>query len=323
MRRFRARLASWRRRREPEAASGAGVDRRTMLVGAAATAGIVAAGAAPALASPAGAAPGVSAASGLAGYAPAAVVAASDVSVVPAGEIIDTNAQAALEALDRRLSKAHLIDDLQVAMTIVDDFMGNTATSGTIGQLGWALGAGATGTAAVAAISAEPGLFNLTTGTTATGWQNLNLGNNNLMGTPVLMCEWRVRISPLNDATDTFSCWLGLDNNLVGTEPMSGFYFRYTAADGPNWRAVCANAGARTVVDTTKAADTNFHRFRITNDGGGVARFYIDSVLLATIITSLPAGRTYSPSVSIRKTAGTASRGVSVDYFALRYERAR
>ena len=65
-------------------------------------------------------------------------------------------------------------------MTLVDDFMGNTATSGTIGQLGWALPAGATGTAAGPPGRAEPGIFVIGTGTSASGWHGMNLGSNNL-----------------------------------------------------------------------------------------------------------------------------------------------
>lgn len=318
------RWAWLRRRRASNLASGSEVDRRTLLMGAAATAGVVAVGASPAIAAPAAAAtPSLTDATFAAGLATTALVAASDVSVVPAGELIDTDVQAALEALDRRLSKVHLIDDLQVAATLVDDFMGNTAASGTIGQLGWALPVAATGTATVGVSVGQPGIFTIGTGTSASGWQDLNLGDNNLQGGRVMLCEWRCRIYALDTTSDKCSWWLGLHNNLAGAEPTTGFYFRYTAGDGANWHAVCANAGSRMAVNTNTAADTNYHRFRITCDGNGIARFYIDSALVATITTSLPTTNRYSPNLSIRKTAGTTARFVSVDYFALRYEHAR
>jgi hypothetical protein len=326
MRGIRDRLRGLRRRRASEA-SGAAVDRRTLLVGAAASAGV--AGVAAAGMSASGAAASTSAVPALpevaatSAFGGGALVAASDVSVLPAGEIIDTDAQAVFQALDRRLSKVNLIDDLQVAMTLVDDFMGNTAKTGTIGQLGWALTLGATGTAAVGVIVNEPGLFLIGTGTSTSGWQGISLGNNNLRGAPTLLCEWRLRANP-NDGSNAASYWFGLHNNLAAAEPTTGIYFRCTAADGASWRAVCANAGARTVVDTAVPVDSIFHRFRMTSDGSGIARFYIDGNLVATIVTNLPGptGR-HSPCATIRKTAGTAERKAAIDYFALRYEHAR
>ena len=203
-----------------------------------------------------------------------------------------------------------MFDDLQVAMTLVDDFMGNTATSGTIGQLGWALPAGGTGTAAAAAGASEPGIFVVGTGTTASGWHGINLGSNNLIGSPVLMCDWRVKLTNVNNASDKFSCWFGLHNARHRVEPTSGFYFRYTP-DDTHWFAACADGGTPNAVTTNVVADTNFHRFRITSDGVGVARFYIDDAQVAMLSSSLPSTNRYTPNVMIRKTAGTAARNVA------------
>ena len=74
---------------------------------------------------------------------------------------------------------------------------------------------------------------------------------------------------------------------------------------------------------TNVVADTNFHRFRITSDGGGVADFYIDDAQVALLSSSLPSTNRYTPNLMIRKTLGTAARNVRVDYFGLRYEQAR
>ncbi len=303
-----------------ESATGSEVRRRTLLVGAAATAGAVAVGTSPAVASPAvGSTPLVSGASAL-GAAGSGSVAASDVSVVPVGEITDTDVQSALASLDGRLGKVHLIDDLQVAMTLVDDFMGTTTTSGTIGAIGWASLTGATGTITIPSVAGGPGIVQASTGTTSTGFQGINLGAS-LKGAPVLMCEWRVRLTNTNVAGDAASCWFGLHNDSHGAEPTTGLYFRYTAADGPNWRAVCNNGGASTNVNTPVAADVAFHRFRITSDGAGVVRFYIDDVLVATITSNIPStSNRHGPALSVRKTTGTTSFGALIDYFAMRYE---
>jgi len=241
--------------------------------------------------------------------------------VEPTGEITKTNAQEALAELDGRLSKVQMFEDLQVATTLVDDFMGNTATSGTIGQLGWALPSGATGTAFAAAGASEPGIFVIGTGTASSGWHGINLGSNNLFGAPLFMCEWRVKLTHLNSPADQYSCWFGLHNATAALEPTSGFYFRYTPGD-THWFAACADGGAPNAAATDVVVDTNFHRFRITS-GAGVARFYIDDVQKAMLSSSLPSSNRYTPNVMVRKSLGTAARNLRIDYFALRYEQPR
>jgi len=326
MGRLRARWARLRGRgkRKLVEVEGEGFDRRTLLVGAAATAGVVAAaGASPAIAAPAATATsGVTAANLALTQTPPGTIPASQVSYVPTGEIQKTDVQSVLEVMDLRLSKVQLIEDLQVAMTLVDDFMGNTSASGTIGQLGWALPAGATGTAAAAAGATEPGIFVLGTGATSSGWHGINLGSGTLVGSPVMMCEWRIKIPNLNTLSDMYSCWFGLHNATTPSEPSAGYYFRYTP-DDTHWVVACADGGAPNAVATTVAVDTNFHRFRITADGAGVARFYIDDAQVGLITSSVPTTNRYTPNVMIRKSAGTASRTIRLDYFALRYEKAR
>jgi len=312
-----------RRRRKREPAAGEGVDRRTLLMGAAATAGGVAAGTSPAIASPGSAKTPALTAVALAPAQTPDPIPATQVSVVPTGEIKKTNAQAVFEDMDLRLSKVNLFEDLQVAMTLVDDFMGNTSTSGTIGQLGWALPTGATGTAVTAVGASEPGIFVVGTGTSASGWHGINLGSNNLVGSPLFMCEWRLKLTNLNSALEKYSCWFGLHNSTTAVEPTAGFYFRYTAADGPCWQAACADGGTPNAANTNVVANADFHRFRITCDGGGVARFYIDDNLAALIFGSLPSMTRYTPNLMIRKTTGTTARTVRVDYFAMRYEQPR
>jgi hypothetical protein len=313
-------------RRKLERSDREGIDRRTVLVGAAATAGVVAANATPSMAAPAStaktAAVALPATNLAVAQTPPGTIPASQVTYVPTGEILDTDVQSVLSTMDQRLSKMRLIDDLQVAMTLVDDFMGATSASGTIGQLGWALPAGSTGTAAVAAAASEPGIFVLGTGTTPSGWSGINLGANNLIGAPVLMCEWRLKLTQLNNASDKYSLWFGLHNAISGSEPTTGMYFRYTSAD-TQWFAACADAGTPNAVATNVAADTDFHRYRMTADGAGVARFYIDDAQVAVVVSSLPSTNSYTPNLIIRKNVGTVARTVRVDYFALRYEHAR
>ena len=326
-----------RRRGADKSGSSSVVDRRTVLVGAAGAAG--AASIAAAAASPVGlatvAASGASAhASALAlplGVTRAAqttgAVSADQVSVEPAGEITDTNAQAVFEELDARLGKAHLIDDLKTAMTLVDDFMGGTNASGAVGQLGWSLAG--IGSASIGTEITPPGQFVIGTGGTAGGAKALFLGVDTLEGHPVFMCEFRLKMNALNDSQNRHSCWFGLHNDRAGAEPATGYYFRYDATSA-KWNAVCAKAGTRTVVnnssDPVATANTGYRRFRITCDGAAyypIARFYIDDVLIATINTNVP-GLRFAPAASIKKTysasLAVATRSLTIDYFALRFE---
>jgi hypothetical protein len=319
----------WRTRRTARArsTSSAMVDRRTVLAGAAGAAG--AAGIAAGVGSSLGHATAAAALPAMFAASPTPVVAADQVSVVPAGELTSTDAQAALEELDGRLNPVHLIDDLQVAVTRVDDFIGGTAASGSIGELGWSIGG--TGGARTTIDGSEPGVFVVDTGGKVGGAKALFFGGGSLVDHPVLMCEWRLRMNALNDANNRHALWFGLHDDQTGAaEPTTGFYFRYDGTDG-KWKAVCANAGARTVVVGSKVADTAYHRFRITCDGSTtspIARFYVDDLLIATITASVPSGtHRYAPAASIRKVfpanlAG-ATRSLYADYFAMRWEHAR
>src|SRR5262245_8694505 len=116
-----------RSRRRRELTAGEGLDRRTVLMGAAATAataGAVAAGASSAVGPQAASAAPALAATNLAiAQVPPDTLPASQVTVVPTGEITKLDAQAVFEDMDRRLSRVQMFEDLQVAMSLVDDFM--------------------------------------------------------------------------------------------------------------------------------------------------------------------------------------------------------
>ena len=333
---------------EVDAPEGGGIRRRALLFGAATGAGVVAANAVPTCGSaPAVASPAVAAAPLVSSLFQTSGLTAADVTVDPAGEIVDDNVQLVLEALDQRLGRARLINDQAVAMTIVDDFMGSSVTGSRVGPVGWTVGnTGTNGAVAVPQIMICPGVVNIGTNAVAGGWQNIHLGSNILLGSPVLVGEWRFRLAALNAlGSDECSVYVGLHDNVSGAdptklEPTNGFYFQYSPADPDiganyvpgNWWAVCANTQTvngvttthRTKVDCGVAAETtSFHRFRITSDGGGNALFSIDGVQIPDVISlNLPSGL-YAPTAAITKTTGAAGRSLSLDYFALRYEQAR
>jgi hypothetical protein len=75
----------------------------------------------------------------------------------------------------------------------------------------------------------------------------------------------------------------------TNTPNRSTIAFRYSAGTDTTWKATTqVTGGSQTVVDTTVAVDTNPHNFEFTYDGTTV-RFYIDTVLRASITTNIPA----------------------------------
>jgi hypothetical protein len=273
---------------------------------------------------------------------------ATDVVVEPTGELLGDDLQEAIHDLDTRAAKSRPIDDVQVAMTITDDFMGNTPTSGRIGTLGWTIGPNGTGgggTVAYSTLTSRPGVVRLgVDGATAT-WVAINLGVQ-LYRTPVFVQETLARIEKENDATGSVVARFGLGNNLNAQESHVGYYFSYgPSPDEPNgpqsWCAVCAVGGVRERVPINMPAVppiTGWHRFRITSDGAElilgnslvhvtVLRYYVDDITqpVAEIVTNTQSSfQRYAPIIGIRRTAGTdTQRGLFVDSYQLRWETTR
>ncbi len=61
--------------------------------------------------------------------------------------------------------------------------------------------------------------------------------------------------------------------------------FRYDAAVDTHWQAVVCTAGLQTTTDTGVTPDTNFHQFKIAQDGAGGWNYSIDGTLVANIPT--------------------------------------
>lgn len=172
----------------------------------------------------------------------------------------------------------------------------------------------------------EPGVLNILCTGVGT-WNNCHLGSM-LELTPVFTCEYRAKVI-VNNGVQESSSYFGLIDLQFDLEPKSGFYFKHTSASG-NIRAVVANNGTRSEVDTGVAADSTyddtFHRYKIVNDGGGNAYFYIDGTLCNNmpINTNHPgSGNRYGPGFSSVKTLGSGTKGLQIDQFTLRYEDSR
>jgi hypothetical protein len=137
--------------------------------------------------------------------------------------------------------------------------------------------------------------------------------------------EWRAKVPDLSTASDEFAVTLGAASDPTAGESSLGYYFRYERELGGNWVACVASGTDRTRVDSgVPVVADGFVRARVMNDGAGIAYFYLDGSLVATISANHPPERsTYGPVAGITKTSGSADRSVVVDYFAARFETAR
>jgi hypothetical protein len=264
---------------------------------------------------------------------------ATEVTIDGHGQISQGNVQDAMFYMDDRLAKSHVVDDLKSTTTLFDEFMGTTVASGSIGQLGWTSANGAPVEARI--LTSYPGIIRINTGVATNANMVIHLGTSTLRGCPVFVQETRCRLNTTNATDGPASVYFPLTDNVNAQPPNNGCYFRY-ASDSPDpqyWWAGCASAGARTevrcqvpVTNAPVEANSSFHRFRVTRDGGlasggGVVRFYIDGDRVAEITDHLPSNTDgfYGPTIGLRKNNGTVGliRSLDVDYYALVWEVSR
>jgi hypothetical protein len=246
---------------------------------------------------------------------------ATEITATPSGELVGADVAEQLLELDLRAGSLRRLHDLRNAWEDYDDFVNTANANGQVGKLGWHVGlsGGATVAYPVASEQMSGGVVRLGTGTTsASAYCVVHLGHRLFAGAPELVVEWRARLEALNNGLQDYTVAIGCAN---GPYPgaTAGFGFVYAPGD-TSWHVVSA-ASATTNVDTNVPADTAWHRFRITCDGAGALRFYVDDALVRTVTTNLPAAQMWSPSVTVRKSSGTGTaRSVLVDYFFGRVE---
>lgn len=90
--------------------------------------------------------------------------------------------------------------------------------------------------------------------------------------------------------TATYRAWLGcataVSGGLAATNPATNIIaFRFDASVDTDWMAYIGNGTTQTAVSSGVTPDTNFHQFKITQDGSGGWNFSIDSTVLANIPT--------------------------------------
>ncbi len=99
-----------------------------------------------------------------------------------------------------------------------------------------------------------------------------------------------------------------------------GMFWAFDPSAGPTWRCRAVTGGELVDIDAGRAANEKFHRFTITSDGDGLARFSYDGVEVASIPLDREDPDRYGQGFQLVKTGGTAPVVAEVDWFYLRRE---
>ncbi len=125
--------------------------------------------------------------------------------------------------------------------------------------------------------------------------------NNDQTGTPLgcfvpgggtLTISWTVKLGALSGGGNTYRYSVGIcDQNTVANfldTYVNAVYFQYTdTVNSGNWQIKCTSAGVTTTVNTSVAADTDFHTFTfVVNAAATNVDFYIDGAVVGTAITT-------------------------------------
>lgn len=276
------------------------------------------------------------------GVAPSKNAVYDKIQTVIAGYVAgDAANQSSIDVINATLATTE-IDKLQSqGSVLIDDFTLDAlspipATGNNFGRLMWLrTTTGTAGTIVYGTSSATIfGALNFVVGT-LNGAEAISLGSI-IDGNHVFVMEWKLRFGQpaINGGGHEAAVYFGAHNKKDGTKPTSGCWFEYAASSIAPTHVICGTGAGGSPTETDAftlgnaaitnlgLVDTNHHRFRITCDGAGNVRFYIDSVLVATHTTGLiSTGTQVAPTLQVKKTLGTGTnRGVVIDDFGLYYE---
>lgn len=115
------------------------------------------------------------------------------------------------------------------------------------------------------------------------------------VGNGMLSMQAIVRLDNLSDGTNRYRCQIGLGTDMNGAFGAMNNCILFNYIDNANsgqWQLITKNGGVTTTTNTTVAADTNYHNFRIlVNAAGTSVSFYIDGSLVGggAVTTNIPA----------------------------------
>ena len=219
------------------------------------------------------------------------------------------------------LTSASLTTTDQNHLYVSDDFY--NAGDNTFTSL-WSTGGGGTDTD-VGGTSNHPGIREICTTTTRKSIFSA-AGNFDtwVPGGGVTDMIWGLRLPVISDGTDTYIAYVGTTTTVSGA-PTRGVYCQAAQAASANWQACTTQASVSTCVDTSPIVPiVSNHWVRCAwevNAGGTSVAFTIADTTAsitgtATNTTNIPAALS-APAAYIVKSAGTNSRCIDLDYYAM------
>ena len=216
-------------------------------------------------------------------------------------------------------------------------WQGNCAPGTSGGEVTLTTSGGTSGYVAIAE-SARPGIFQIATGTTATGRNFIGSTSTAIhaAGDGRLIYSIDAKLTQLSIAAQRFQVVHGFVNSLSAAST-NGAYFLYDEGGisgggvtaNPNWQAVVCNNGSRTFWDTGVLANTNWINFRVEIDPtGSEVSFYINNtIVVSTSGPTVPVGvaRPFFWGSQIFKSVGTTACNLQIDwiYFRREYQSSR
>lgn len=185
------------------------------------------------------------------------------------------------------------------------------------------LGTGA-GVSAQTSDQTRWGALNVGTGTTATGYCNVNLPATSVrFGGGEANLRFLVETSAnLSDAVNDYEITVGFGDVFTAGLQTDGVTFRYNdGLNGGKWQCETASGAVRTTADSgvTVALSTRYLMEIEINAAGNLATFYINGAQVAQIATNIPTavGRESGVLARIEKSLGTVDRFFLLDKIEL------
>jgi hypothetical protein len=246
-----------------------------------------------------------------------------EIEIVSIEPTIEPGAQLTIEEANGRTE--NVWPGLRRTSEIHDDFMGGGLTSGTIGELGWAIFGATLPTVGrtVAGSLGAPGTVRIGTGAVASNYVGLSLNgattSSDACLNPADFFALLFRLAMVdNDASTQIR--IGFLALNTPDPPADGIYFEKLVSD-VGWFAVCRASGVQTRSAQVLAANTSFHRFQIRRKDPSTIAFSIDQPdnypTEFTVATNIPTAL-LTPAVTIKNDAGAVTKRFDVDSFRLR-----
>lgn len=169
------------------------------------------------------------------------------------------------------------------------------------------------------------GVVQFQTGTTSTGFadmQSRGEGRTGIgFGTKIVL-TFRLAVNILSTGSERFFVCFGLRapaTSSAGAEPSDGVYFKYQDnVNSGRWEAINMDGGIPDDLDTNispSATVNQVFKISIEPDGSSI-KFYIDGSLVVTSSVT-PTTELLKPFITLKKTVGTTTRLVHVDFVSM------